>query len=307
MPTPPPIFFYGTGSGTGKSTLTSRLANRMRWADLPCECIHETDILLLSGFKAFLAAFLRSDPAMAQDLKAAVLWLLESRSKPDTALIVDSVFPCVHWLLLGEAPESSIDEFVAWMGEELSSYDPLLVRLECPPDVRDRRAAAQRGSRWRERNASRRASYPLYRRLGEEAARPLVEATSFELAQRLPWRHAEFSTANQSPDQVVNGMAELVALPEAPNAQAWLPTDWLGRYESVESDGDYLEIRSDGDGLALKLRDVVVPLLPEPDGRWLAEGANGWLTPDLRNGSVLLEWIGSERRIYVRGQVQGRS
>ena len=68
----------------------------------------------------------------------------------------------------------------------------------------------------------------------------------------------------------------------------------------IEGEGIDLEILPTEEGLAVKIRGVVVPLLPEPDGRWLAEGANGWLTPDPHTHRLHFDWIGFESRVYAR-------
>ncbi len=298
----PPVFIHGAGSGAGKSALASRLANRIRWADLNCRCVHETDVLVMSGFKRFLKAFLQSDPGMAQELKNAINWFMaEYNIREDANLTVDAVLPCIHWLLLGEAPRSSIDDFVEWIGERLAPCNPLLISLECTPEVRDRRATAQRGPNWRERHAGRRALYPLYQRLGEVAARELVEEESLRLCQQLPWKQRHISTSDRTVAEVLAEVTGYLGL-RVTDYGVWSdPTgDWIGRYRVVEGNGPEIEISTVRNELILKLGGLTAPLILERDGRWLVEGANGWLTRDLRQDTLGFSWVGVSQGVYAR-------
>jgi hypothetical protein len=297
----PPVFFHGAGSGAGKSALASRLANSFRWADLNGWCVLETDVLAMSGFEGFMKAFLQSDPGMAQELKNAINWFIAEYIRADTSLTVDAMFPCIHWLLLGEAPRSSIDEFVGWIGERLIPCDPLLISLECTPEVRDQRATTQRGPNWQERHAGRRALYPLYQRLGEAAAKELVEVESLRICQQLPWRQRRISTSDRTVAEVLAEIAGCLGL-NLTDYGAWSgPTgDWIGRYRIVEGVGPEFEISAICNELILEVGRFTAPLVLERDGRWLVEGANGWLARDLRQGTLDFSWVGVSQGVYAR-------
>lgn len=80
------------------------------------------------------------------------------------------------------------------------------------------------------------------------------------------------------------------------------PVDqWTGQYHVLEGSGPDIEIRSTGQGLASKIGELTVPLLPEPDGTWLLEGANAWLAPGRAERTLTFDGIGFAPRLYAQG------
>ena len=121
------------------------------------------------------------------------------------------------------------------------------------------------------------------------------------MCQRLPWRQRRIVPSDRTLLEVLADVTDSLGL-SLTASTGWTDVmdEWTGRYSVLEGNGPDIEILGNEDGPVARFTRATVRLVPEPDGRWLVEGANAWFTPNLQERTLTFNSIGFEQLVYAR-------
>ena len=144
------IIFYGSSPGSGKSTLSSWLANQLEHHGFNCTWIYEDDVAGLAEFQTFVQKVKANDAAMIHALLGSAEMFITGREGEEVT-VTDSVFPCFNWLLAtGLYSGSELTTFSQKLLKILQPLRPIVFFLSVPPELALERAVKQRGHAWLE-------------------------------------------------------------------------------------------------------------------------------------------------------------
>ncbi|MEM7363476.1 MAG: hypothetical protein AAF525_05595 [Pseudomonadota bacterium] len=251
------FFIFGSGSGTGKTTIASRLQQDLESRAGNVCTLYEIEVQLIKEFAPFQKLFWTGDPAMVDALCEAVD-VLGDRYFDADFFISESLFPFLRWLILGNCGPAQIERFCLWMRSRFEPMDVKLIALICDRDTAVGRALQDRGPQWLEQWTVKQRNYPLYQK---HPGSDLWEVFDREVgyAQEIGWELLTFDTAVMPREDIVEVVTRSQTLPD----RASLPTCTLddGVYRAKNVSHPLLETIELASG-RIKLMGVWLDLIP---------------------------------------------
>ena len=188
------ILFYGPGSGSGKSTLSRHIHDVLQQKGVRTKYVAESDVLHLDAFAPYVEEVKKNNPGNVEVLLLSCERFIDACNQSDQVYVVDSVLPCIDWLVTAQCTRQQVRRFNNQLNRLLTKLNPIQIFLTGDTEIFLKRAIKDRGeelgeaSRTQERCNSDdiRDLIAYFNEMGEAA---------FELLAEWPFKQIVLDTA----------------------------------------------------------------------------------------------------------------
>ena len=142
------ILFYGAGSGAGKSTLSRMIHEALERRGVEARYFAENDVLRSEAFAPYVEAVENGAADNVDVLLSSCREFIDEVDRSGQLYVVDSVLPCVDWLVSARCPMPQVRRFHAQVNRLLTPLNPIQVFLTGDTRTFLDRAVDDRGMEW---------------------------------------------------------------------------------------------------------------------------------------------------------------
>ena len=187
------ILLYGPGSGSGKSTLSRHIHDVLQQRGIRTKYVAENDVLHLEAFAPYVEEVKKNNPGNVEVLLLSCERFIDVCNQSDQVYVVDSVLPCIDWLVTAQCTRQQIRRFNNQLNRLMTKLNPIQIFLTGDTEIFLKRAVKDRGENWARRLAQERCNsddirelITYFNEMGEAA---------FELLAEWPFKQIVLDTA----------------------------------------------------------------------------------------------------------------
>ena len=145
------ILFYGPGSGSGKSTLSRHIHDVLQQRGVRTKYVAESDVLHLDAFAPYVEEVKKNNPGNVEVLLLSCERFIDACNQSDQVYVVDSVLPCIDWLVTAQCTRQQIRRFNNQLNRLMTKLNPIQIFLIGDTEIFLKRAIEDRGEDWARR------------------------------------------------------------------------------------------------------------------------------------------------------------
>ena len=145
------ILFHGPESGSGKSTLSRLIHDVLQQEGVRTKYIAESDVLHLEAFAPYVAEVKKKSPSNVEVLLSSCEHFIDACSQSDQVYVVDSILPCIDWVVTAGCTRQQIRRFNAQLNRLMTELNPIQIFLMGDTEIFLKRAMKDRGEDWARR------------------------------------------------------------------------------------------------------------------------------------------------------------
>ncbi|MCY3788207.1 MAG: hypothetical protein OXH63_05410 [Gemmatimonadetes bacterium] len=142
------ILFYGPGSGSGKSTLSRHIHDVLQQKGVRTKYVAEGDVLHLDAFAPYVEEVKKNNPGNVEVLLLSCERFIDVCNQSDQVHVVDSVLPCIDWLVTAQCTRQQIRRFNNQLNRLMTKLNPIQIFLTGDTEIFLKRAVKDRGEKW---------------------------------------------------------------------------------------------------------------------------------------------------------------